>query len=253
MSKLLHKTFHKLRSWKNDATARLFSRMGAEGAAFQGSVYRDAGAGASNGAAIVRSVDDEFRQKAYHFALIALAAKLAAADGDITEDEFGTFTRLFPQASEDMAKARRLFFMAKTDPSPFERYARQIASLFPEKQFMEGLFRKLYILAQCDGGLTAEEKEMLGSIAKIMQLEALQAASGEPKVKNLHEPYILLGIPPSADNEEIKRAYRSRMRELHPDTLTARGMSQEAILKAGEELIAVREAYTLLCRRRKIK
>lgn len=50
--------------------------------------------------------------------------------------------------------------------------------------------------------------------------------------------YALLGVPPSASDEEIKRAYRAQARRYHPDSRTE---------NAGTELFhEIREAYTIL-------
>ena len=50
--------------------------------------------------------------------------------------------------------------------------------------------------------------------------------------------YALLGVAPTADAAEIARAYRRRVREVHPDTAGSAGEPAE--------LAAVQEAYLVL-------
>ena len=68
-----------------------------------------------------------------------------------------------------------------------------------------------------------------------------RGASSHKASKN---PYQVLGVPPSAPPEEIRRAYRTRLAEYHPDKVehlgeelkkVAKEKSQE-ILKAYEDL-----------------
>lgn len=57
----------------------------------------------------------------------------------------------------------------------------------------------------------------------------------------LRSPYRILGVPTDASDPEIRRAYRRRARELHPDLAPPR--HREARTKRFQEL---QEAYALL-------
>ena len=56
--------------------------------------------------------------------------------------------------------------------------------------------------------------------------------------------YEVLGIAPTADRAEVARAYRRRLREVHPDT--ARAASGSAATTASAELRAIQQAYLVL-------
>jgi curved DNA-binding protein CbpA len=58
------------------------------------------------------------------------------------------------------------------------------------------------------------------------------------------DPYEVLGIVPTADGAEIARAYRRRLREVHPDTAKEARDSPEATVSA--ELRAIQQAYVVL-------
>ena len=56
--------------------------------------------------------------------------------------------------------------------------------------------------------------------------------------------YALLGVAPDADAREVARAYRRRLREVHPDTRG--GLSSEGSDHAHADLRALQEAYAVL-------
>jgi curved DNA-binding protein CbpA len=58
--------------------------------------------------------------------------------------------------------------------------------------------------------------------------------------RRLFDPYSLLGLPRTATSAEIANAYRRHVRDLHPDTRTARDAA------ADERLQRVLAAYKLL-------
>ena len=55
--------------------------------------------------------------------------------------------------------------------------------------------------------------------------------------------YALLGVAPDADAREVARAYRRRLREVHPDT---RGGLSDGQDSAHADLRALQEAYAVL-------
>lgn len=61
------------------------------------------------------------------------------------------------------------------------------------------------------------------------------------EVRRVRDPYRVLGVPTDATNEEIRRAYRRRARELHPDL--ALPQDRPGRTRRFQEL---QEAYVLL-------
>src|SRR5215468_6045164 len=60
------------------------------------------------------------RQVAFSVAMIALAAKMAKADGIVTRDEVDAFRRVFVVEAHDERSVRRLFDLATRDVAGFE-------------------------------------------------------------------------------------------------------------------------------------
>lgn len=57
---------------------------------------------------------------------------------------------------------------------------------------------------------------------------------------NIHS---LLGCQPGASIEEIKAAYRSIVKECHPDLLRAAGLSSDLVFSGKKLFEEIREAY----------
>ena len=85
------------------------------------------------------------RSVAFTIAVIALGAKMAKADGQVTRDEVTAFREVFQIAQEDEAGAAKVFNLARQDVAGFEDYAARIRRMFGDQDgtlcdLMEGLF-----------------------------------------------------------------------------------------------------------------
>ncbi len=77
---------------------------------------------------------DTRRRVAFSIAMIALSAKMAKADGVVTQDEIRAFQDIFAVPKEETAHVARLYDLAKQDVAGYESYARQLAGLCSEGQ-----------------------------------------------------------------------------------------------------------------------
>src|ERR1700722_18393421 len=66
----------------------------------------------------------------FTIAVIALAGKMAQADGMVSDEELAAFQRVFRVPPQEEANVRRIFNLARQDVAGFESYASQIARLF---------------------------------------------------------------------------------------------------------------------------
>jgi DnaJ like chaperone protein len=182
----------------------------------------------------------------FTIAVVALAGKMARADGVVTETEFEVFRRVFGVPPEEESNVRRIFNLARQDIAGFEHYARQIAQLFVGNPAMlEDVLDGLFEIAKADGVLHPCEAKFLERVAEIFgfapnEYRRIRASHFAPE---LTDPYVLLGVSYSADEEELKQTYRRLVRENHPDSLMARGVPQEFIKLATDKLAAINTAY----------
>ena len=64
------------------------------------------------------------------------------------------------------------------------------------------------------------------------------------------DPYAVLGAARDASNAELRAAWLREMRENHPDTLAARGVTPEFIARASEKVARVNAAWDRIKRER---
>ncbi len=193
---------------------------------------------------------------AFTIGVIALAAKLAKADGTVTRDEVEVFKRVFPVPREEEANVGHLFNLAKQDVAGFDSYAKQLASLFRNRPgVLEDLLESLFLIAKADNSLHPAELEFLKSVAELFglkpaQFERIRASHFGP---DREDPSVILGIERSTPDEDLKKAYHRLVRENHPDNLIARGVPAEFIRLATDKLAAINSAYETIQKERGIK
>jgi DnaJ like chaperone protein len=182
----------------------------------------------------------------FTIAIIALAGKMAKADGVVSEQEFDVFRRVFVMPPEEEPSVRRIFNLARQDMAGFEHYAGQIASLFRgNPAVLEDVLDGLFEIAKADGVLHPCEARFLERVAEIFgfapnEFRRIRASHFAPE---LTDPYVILGVSYVADEDEIRQTYRRLVRENHPDSLIARGVPAEFIKLATDKLAAINTAY----------
>jgi len=182
----------------------------------------------------------------FTIAVVALAGKMARADGLVTETEFEIFRSVFGVPPEEEGNVRRIFNLARQDTAGFEYYAGQIAHLFAGNPAMlEDVLDGLFEIAKADGVLHPEEAKFLERVAEVFgfapnEFRRIRASHFAPE---LTDPYVILGLSYVADDDELKQTYRRLVRENHPDSLMARGVPAEFVKLANDKLAAINNAY----------
>ncbi len=186
------------------------------------------------------------RGVAFTIAVIALSAKMAKADGQVTRDEVTAFREVFQIARDDEPGAARVFNLARTDVAGYQDYARRIQQMFaddPETllDLMEGLFH----IALADGVYHPGEDDFLANVATIFGLSELDFRTLRlrfvPDARP--DPFRVLGVTPDTPLPEIRKAWRNLVRQTHPDSMIARGVPEEAIRLAEKRLIDINRAW----------
>ena len=196
---------------------------------------------------------DGTRQVAFTIAVIVLGAKMAKADGTVTQDEVEAFKEVFRVPPEEMKNVGWVFNRARKDAEGFEPYARQVAKMFANNpRVLEDLLEGLFHIAKADGVVHPAELDYLWQVAAIFSFSEADFA----RIRESHmgpdarDPYTILGVPHDIPDDSLKKAYRTLVRENHPDTLIAQGMPQEFIDVANGKLSAINDAYDRVAKQR---
>ena len=186
------------------------------------------------------------RSVAFTIGVIALGAKLAKADGQVTRDEVSAFRSVFAIPPSEEANAARVFNLARQDVAGFDAYARKLAAMFPPgdpvlRDLLEGLFH----IAMADDDFHPREEAFLREVAEIFGLteRCFRSLKARFVPDATPDPFDVLEIAPDATLDEARRAYRRMVRDSHPDALRARGLPDEAVLMAEARLVALNNAW----------
>lgn len=182
----------------------------------------------------------------FAIAVIALGAKMAKADGQVTRNEVTAFREVFSIPQADEKSAARVFNLAREDVAGFEDYAAKIAAMFAnDRTVLNDLLDGLFHIAVADGTYHPNEDIFLERVAEIFGMTHREFAS--LRARNVPDtepdPYTVLGVESAMSLDEIRKAWRNLVRETHPDRMIARGVPAEAVKLAQTRLIAVNRAW----------
>lgn len=186
------------------------------------------------------------RDVGFTAAVIGLGAKLAKADGQVTDDEIAVFSQVFRTAPEDAPSVRRVFDLARQTVRGYEGYAKRIGKKYQNRPcLLEGVLDGLFFIAGADGVVTADELEYLQTVssafgfseATFLRIKASHLGTGPD------DPYAILGVPHDAEFTAIRVAYRRLMADNHPDRVVTNGAPREFELAAHDKAAAITSAY----------
>jgi DnaJ like chaperone protein len=185
---------------------------------------------------------------AFTIGMIALGAKMARADGVVTASEVAAFSQVFHVPEKDRAAVERVFNLAKQDVAGYETYAGQVAKLFgPKSHVLESVLDGLFHIAKADTVIHPKELSYLENVASIFGFTGndwLRIRSRHVALKD--DPFEILGLSPDAKRAEIKKRYKTLVKELHPDKQIAAGVPAEMVKLATDRLARINRAYAEL-------
>jgi DnaJ like chaperone protein len=188
----------------------------------------------------------------FTIAVIALGAKMARADGEVTRDEVAAFNEVFQVPHGEEAHLRMIFDLARRSTHGFDSYARQVARLFGDNRaVLEDLLGGLFHIALADGAVCAAEDAYLREVAYIFGFSPADYAriratlTGSP-IEEIDDPHTILGVAMNASSDEIRVAYHRLVREHHPDVLISQGLPPECLALATARVARINAAHDRL-------
>jgi DnaJ like chaperone protein len=184
----------------------------------------------------------------FSIAFIALAAKLAKADGTVTRDEVTTFRRIFEIPPEEEANAARVFNLCRQETTGFETYARQLSGVFASTpngdMHREDVLDGLFHIAVADGKYHDDEDVFLRRVADVFGLDAdVYVRLRARHVPEFRDPYSILGVSAGVSLDELRAVRRRYVRDNHPDVLISKGLPREMVELANARLASFNQAY----------
>lgn len=191
---------------------------------------------------------NEGQRNSFLFSFLVLASYIIKADGKVMHSEMELARRFLRQnfGEDAMRQGEQILLKlfeeqnrmgAQQYKSVIQDSCLQIRSNMPYEQRLQ-LLNFLVLIAQADGSVPTTEEIALKEVAINMGLttedvdQMLNLSNGSSRQGNLDDAYRVMGIPPTATNDEVKAAYRKMALKHHPDKVAALG---EDVRKAAEK------------------
>ena len=212
----------------------------------QGNGYQQYQYGWQNGTSNAQTYEEQ--RNSFLFSMLVLSSYIIKADGKIMHSEMKFVRQFLRQNFGEQAVNQgqeillKLFEVQKQQgEQDFRKTIHQ--SCTEIKHFMDvsqrlQLLNYLVIIAKVDGYVSPEEIKALKEVARHLGLTAkdvdsmLNMESGARADSNIEDAYKVLGISPTATDDEVKAAYRKMALKHHPDRVATLG---EDIRKAAEK------------------
>lgn len=224
------------------------------------------------------------KQAIFFHSLFAALGHLAKSDGKVTESEIAVATALMDEMrleGDARREAQQAFREGKDADYPlFETLRSLHESCHGRRDILQVFLEILIQSAFADGQLSKEEYSVLEKVAKALgfkrqdldfliaafeaEIRFRQRAGGQQRrgsqqrsayyseSQSLEDAYAILGASASDDDKELKRAYRKKMSEHHPDKLAAKGLPPQAMEIAKNKAQDIQAAYELIKQKRGI-
>lgn len=209
--------------------------------------------------------------------IMALAAMIAKADGNVTRDEI-TFVKKFISShfgiyGEALDSYATAFDYGKNHPEAYLEFTGIITQFYGRRDMVIALAYLFVSMAMQGEGMSSQEDEMIQKILKALGLteyeyislknsftyqqntqqqsyggyQHYQSYTTQASSAQLTAKYCeVLGVDESADMNTIKKAYRKLVKEYHPDKLASESMPKEYEEFAKQKIIEINEAYEYL-------
>jgi len=201
----------------------------------------------------------EHHQLTFFVAAFSMLAKLAQADGRVTQEEIDSIESFMEKDlrlnAESRNAAANIFRTALNAPGTFTDFARQFYEQFRNQpQMLELMVDILLRVAVADGSLAQGEESLILSAVNIFNFSNDRYEQMKSQyIRTADRAYSVLGCSPEDADDQVKRCYRQRVQEYHPDKIAAKGLPDEFTRFAQDKFREIQEAWEQIKTARGIK
>ena len=190
------------------------------------------------------------KQKDFSSSLLVLSAAVMKADGVVKKSELDYVKSFFLQnfGREQAEKYILTLREVLKQDIQIAEVSRQIGRFMNYSSKLQ-LLHYLFGIASADGQVHPSEVDVIETISHYMNINDSDYESVKAMfVKKNDDAYTILGIDPSATDEEVKKAYREMAKKHHPDKVSYLG---EDVRKAAEKKFQeINDAYDRIKKQR---
>ena len=183
------------------------------------------------------------QRNSFMVSLLVLSAAVIKADGKTLQSELDYVKDFVRKNFGDAAvpEATRILNQLLSQNVNIYQVGPQIAAYMNYSQRLQ-LFHYLVQIALADGEFSKSEKSVLEAIGTTIGLNSSDVSSVISMFyKDASSAYTVLGISPSATDDEVRTAYRRMAMKNHPDKVATLGPDVQKA--AAEKFRLIQEAY----------
>ena len=188
---------------------------------------------------VIRSgVEDTFgnteEKRDFNVTLLVLSAAVMKADGNVKRSELDYVKRFFLQNCGQERAENYIKILREILQQDYNIYdvSLQVGRYMDYSTRLQ-LLHYLFGIAEADGIVSPQELSIINTISDYMGITNSDFASVKAMfIKETDSAYKILGIEPSATDEEVKKAYREMAKKNHPDLVSNLG---DEVRKAAEK------------------
>jgi DnaJ like chaperone protein len=193
---------------------------------------------------------------------------VAKVDGRVSEDEIRIARNIMygmRLSPAQVHEAIACFTHGKTAGYPLERRLHELGLHVNGRGELARAFVQIQLQAAVGAGpIDPAKRQLLWRVASALDVDRTEVAQLEAVVRayqergaraaqattTLEDAYRVLGVAPTATDDEVKKAYRRLMNQHHPDKLVARGLPESMASVAEQKTREIRAAYETIRERR---
>ena len=192
------------------------------------------------------------RQGDFIFSLLVLTAAVMKADERVLKSELNYVKNFFKhnfgrEKAKEYISLLGKIIKQEFDIGPVAKQIRDNMDYPSRVQLLQFLFE----IAKSDGKVHPRELEIIKRISRYLGIPASEYESVKAMFyEEVSVSYAILGVPETATNEEVRKAYLKKVKENHPDKVAHLG--EEIQRAANERLQKINEAWEKIKKERGI-